>query len=799
MNIKRKPNNQGSTMIMVVLCIAFLGILGSLMLSVSLINYQMKKVESKSKNNFYSCEKALQEIKSGLEEMAATDIKDTYTVVLKDYASYSTLSEENRDKEIQALAISKIQTTLGTEPSGISDKFLKYLSSPIGFTIEIGTVIQNKSTLPYSITIQNVKVKYLDNNYNTSITSDLCIKLPTFTLAPDADILSYSMKQPFENYAVVADGGIVSESTDGTNRINGNIYTGNGISVSNPNPALMTLHTLELNGDSITTRGSITAKNTAALTIGNSTNPIIWANNITTDSTTIYNNQTSLNIHGICLAKDDLAINGQKSNVTLSGAYVGFTGTHTAEGSAIMINGSNSSLNLSGLSSLILAGRAHVTVDDSVLSSFSNVNIMTGESLAIKSNQRAYLIPGNYIYLNDKSAMHNPLTKDDLSGSTVSVKIPSSASPINYKNYLKASPNQYKIAAKQTALGETTTLRYYYMNFDSGKKADQYLADFMNSYPNLLQNMDVFKVGSIKLPATSKIVSAGNVMYYDTTSTPATIKFKPGKSASFTDDANNDANTDDYISKLMLKGGNGVNDPSAFIGSKVENETVSNLSNLYYNMTHYLSLTVPDRKMNDADEVVASNVIRSGITKALSDLQAGGYTAKSTGFTAGFTVGDYVSNNISNPSDKSIIVANGNAEIKPNTFFNGILVASGNVTIGSGAVINGLIIAAGNQAGTLKGDIELKDNVTIHGRVVAMNDVLMGKNCNIECTADTRTSFDSDLKVENFLGETFKTDAQILWSMFLNPDVKVNIDQNTSVSDIVNISNLVTCENWRKN
>lgn len=803
-NIKRKVNNQGSTMLMVVLCIALLGILGSLMLSVSMINYEMKKVESKSNNNFYSCETALQEIKAGLEETTATDITATYTEVLQDYAYYSTLSEENRDKKIQGLIITKLQspTSLGTDTAAIVTKFQQYLSNPSGFTIEIGSVITNISTLPYSITIQNVKITYLKNNYNTTITSDLCIKLPTFTLSPDANALSYSMKQPFTDYTVVADGGIYSDNTDGTNRITGYVYAGDGITVSNSNPALMTPHKLELNGGYITTRGNITVKDTAALEIGNTSSPIIWANNITTESNTNYN-QTFLNINGICLTKDDLAINAQKSNVTLKGAYIGYTEAHTAEGSAIMINGANSSLDLSRLSSLILAGRAHVTVEDDVLKDPSNpnvdndINIMTGESLAIKSNQRAYLIPGKYIEINNKATMKNPITKADLpAGISATVKIPTTASPINYSTYLNASPNQFKMAAKQTALGLDSTLLYYYMNFASGKKADQYLVDFMNRYPNLLQNLDAFKVNSLRLPSNdNKIVSAGNVMYYDTTTTPATIQHKPGKSASYS----NDTQTDNYIAGLQLKSGlNGLFDSSDFVGTKLEGKKVSDLPDLYYNWTHYLSENTSARWLNDTDKVVATNVLRTGITKALSDLQTGGYTAKSIGFTAGFSMTDYVSDNYSNLSAKSIIVANGNAEIKANSFFNGILVASGNVTIGEGAVINGLIIAAGNAAGA-EGNIVINNDVKIRGRVVAMNKVKIGKNCNIECTSGTKTSFDSSLSVEIFLEDIFKDDAQLLWSMFQNPDVKVNISEHTSASEMVDITNLVTCENWRKN
>jgi type II secretory pathway pseudopilin PulG len=84
-----KLNNQGSTLLTVIICIAFIGILGSMMLSVTMTNLQMKIIESKSKENFYSCEVAMEEIRTGIEEIAATKIQEVYeTKVLGNYADF---------------------------------------------------------------------------------------------------------------------------------------------------------------------------------------------------------------------------------------------------------------------------------------------------------------------------------------------------------------------------------------------------------------------------------------------------------------------------------------------------------------------------------------------------------------------------------------------------------------------------------------------------------------------------------------------------------------------------------------
>jgi hypothetical protein len=120
-----------------------------------------------------------------------------------------------------------------------------------------------------------------------------------------------------------------------------------------------------------------------------------------------------------------------------------------------MINGSGSSLNLSGLSNLILAGRAHVDISNNSLN--KDTEILTGESVAFKSNQRAYLLPEKFI----TNIRHNPVTQADYSTvGTPVIQIDDSTEAIKYNNYLASTP--YKIAAKQTG---ATTLRYYYFNF----------------------------------------------------------------------------------------------------------------------------------------------------------------------------------------------------------------------------------------------------------------------------------------------------------------------------------------------
>jgi len=798
--IDTKLNHKGSTLLMVIICIAFIGILGALMLSVSMVNLQMKKVQNKSKDNFYSCETALEEIRAGLEELTATTIQNAYEEVLSKYVLYAALDDASRNTEIQTLVLDKLTTALGNDYGVIASGFKDYLSLPKDkFTISIQAITTQNTTTPYSLLLQGVKIIYQDQDYNTSITSDLRITLPSFTFSQSGSPVTYSMKQPYEGYALVADGGIFSENSTGENVITGNVYAGQGITVRDT--GLMQTHKVTMNGDVIVTRGDITVEDTATLVIGSNTRPLLWADNIRTATTGSYPVisalATKLNLNAIVLLKDDLTLDGRNSNVVCTGAMVGYTGAHTVEGSAIMINGSGSSLDLSGLSSLVLAGRAHIFVEDSILKTITteaDINILTGESLALKSNQKAYLIPGEYIYLDNgttkQAALHNPITQQDLLTGTpyISVEATTDSSKLNCADYINPSPYQYKIAAKQTAAGASTTLRYYYLNFASGKLADQYLVDYMNKYPQALQVMDAFTLGSVKIPSTDKMISVGNVMYYDSASSSNPVKYIPGLSSDST--YTDDKSLDDYIAALQF---NNINNDSIYQNTVLLNKTISTLPDMYFNMTHILTTSATTRQYFDEDQVVASSVLRNGIAQVVSEYSAG-YTPVNSGFIFYHSLAGNRWEG-TDPNAKAIVVLNGDAVIAPNTYFNGFLMASGNVTIGEGAVVNGIILAAGNN--TNPGDVNVMKNVKVYGRIIAEGSINLKENCVIDCTGNT--TFDTSLSVNTFLEKLFNADGQLLWKLFVNPEASVNFTSEGTSADFVDISNLVSFENWRVN
>ena len=84
---RKKLNNAGSSLIIVIICSMFVSILGMLMLSLTKMNFDMKNTSIKSKDNFYTAENALDELKNGIYENASETMADVYEKMLTTYTS----------------------------------------------------------------------------------------------------------------------------------------------------------------------------------------------------------------------------------------------------------------------------------------------------------------------------------------------------------------------------------------------------------------------------------------------------------------------------------------------------------------------------------------------------------------------------------------------------------------------------------------------------------------------------------------------------------------------------------------
>lgn len=86
---KRKLNNKGNTLSIVIIGIFVLAILGTLILNVTATNLRIRSSEYKAEKQFYYAEKAIDQIYAGIGTEAMNSVRKSYNDVLKNYVKSS--------------------------------------------------------------------------------------------------------------------------------------------------------------------------------------------------------------------------------------------------------------------------------------------------------------------------------------------------------------------------------------------------------------------------------------------------------------------------------------------------------------------------------------------------------------------------------------------------------------------------------------------------------------------------------------------------------------------------------------
>ena len=108
----KKKRNQGFSLFTVIIAVSFVAILGLLVLYIALSNFQMKITDLKGKDSFYTAERALEEIRAGLQEDVGEAMSKAYTQVLENYnkdnSSKDASMDQLRKKEFEKNYISEV-------------------------------------------------------------------------------------------------------------------------------------------------------------------------------------------------------------------------------------------------------------------------------------------------------------------------------------------------------------------------------------------------------------------------------------------------------------------------------------------------------------------------------------------------------------------------------------------------------------------------------------------------------------------------------------------------------------------
>lgn len=165
----KKLNNSGSSIVMVVVALAFIGIIFGALLSAALYGYRQKLQDVNAKNNFYNVEQAMQEIYAGVGLNTIEEMQKAYTFTLTNMVYY----DVNKDT-YSAL----------TDDSAnflFKSKFMEYLSSSTYFGNEeelakaLKSYISNKTVELDDSKLSIVSIKDDNNNLEKIIIKDVTL------------------------------------------------------------------------------------------------------------------------------------------------------------------------------------------------------------------------------------------------------------------------------------------------------------------------------------------------------------------------------------------------------------------------------------------------------------------------------------------------------------------------------------------------------------------------------------------------------------------------------------------------
>lgn len=433
-----KLNNSGSTMLVVVVAISLIAILATVLMSMSYLNYSMKVTELNSKKNFYTAESVLDQINVGLQSEISESVEDAYVRAMQRYSSEAdTLRNTNfanyyiselTGKLRTASDANKYEIAVDADGDGVYDAGLvQYLDDSLqqAYTsgdLEITSIDQKMESVAVAVTdetgattyqsrgliLYNLRIAYTDaQEYMSVIETDIRIQTPSLTL-----VTKTALPDVFE-YSIVADAGIIG-GTATVATIKGNVYAGGHSTTDAGGISVTQGHTWNFEEDGrVISGGPVRVATTGALTTSEDTEN--WFQSIELPK---YTNLTSgtLNLAGHTYVADDLTVEGSGAEVTLSGSYYGFgnDATGATGNSAIILNGKNATVDMSGLESLKLGGNAYIqtsgityTADPS-----HNTDVLMGNSLAVKSDQIVYLVPAECIGVldGDTKIGRNPMS-----------------------------------------------------------------------------------------------------------------------------------------------------------------------------------------------------------------------------------------------------------------------------------------------------------------------------------------------------------------------------------------------------
>lgn len=544
------------------------------------------------------------------------------------------------------------------------------------------------------LVISGLKVDYKDQDgYRSVVQTDIRIDVPDYGFEGNATL------DEMRKYIVICDRRLsVSTVSLGGSALgidfDGSVYAGGDFDSSHnyetgieikPNAQNVTFKS-----DTLISRGNLLVGDKASINV-NKQDGEFWIKNVVLSGNSpaespAPGSTTKLKLNTNSYVLDDLSIDNNNCEVDLGGKYYGYSYNETNENtgsdstvanysSAILVNGKNTTLLSDSLRKLILAGRTFVSRD---MRTGTEPDISMGESLAVKSNQIAYLVPDSCI-----KAEHNPLTSEEATLASGDWRLAVDQTKLEQTiawPYLDSSePVTFNYA------NEDPGYAFLYLNFKNQKAANDYFSKYYDEEENeamLRDRAETYISTSdnegMKLGAHLYLI-AGNIIhnYYSVT----------GKSVK--QDANYFDGSGAPNEGMLLDGRKKMQN---YLGKQL---TLVNSGYKTGMRTRYELLTGAQKKELVRDEIVDFDAINAdagimNIQKNNTDTAVGG--------TLFITPGDYT---VDGSITRGLIISGGTVTV--NRDFEGLILAKDKVIV-SGSNIN--LVSNASLVGSLMDMVE---------------------------------------------------------------------------------------------
>ena len=353
-------DNKGSVMITVLVAFLFVAVLASIILATVTVNFKMRSIDRRTKDEFYYAEKALNDLYNGIGQECSEIMGETYNAVLSKYkksddstyqdeeeayksfkkafvtAFYKDIADKKEDK-FSAYVVKD------TTKKGSSDKASRaiiksygtikyYNNSSRSESYSISSESDDKIEKVGLIVIEGVKVQSNPDasenvGYISEINTDIVVEVPRVSF--------FTTNNRAYDYAILANDGIELES-NASLIARGNVYGGTtpfkkisdnassyssasdygGITLNKDSTLVINDAAYVVSGGDITLNGGTLKINQDNTMLNNQ----IWFENIE------INSPSQVNINGDLFAADDLQINSTANgtNVTIKGSYYGY-------------------------------------------------------------------------------------------------------------------------------------------------------------------------------------------------------------------------------------------------------------------------------------------------------------------------------------------------------------------------------------------------------------------------------------------------------------------------------------------